>query len=780
MRISWIKHYNDFESNVAVPWTGLLPYLGEQLGLTAESLTALGVCFAPLVAFKKRTSGPWWVIPERDAEGNIVGLSLRSDSGAKVMFPGSKHGLTYAVRAGYKTGTKEYTPGRHNWIRTMDAGCNCPVCGKPDGCLLSAENPRDPKAVMCLREKKGSVRAGTLDTGGFLHIRKPEGHLVQGGPLEDSDLPIILVEGMTDAATARDLGLISVGRPSNLAGLGYLKQLVKGRSCFIIGENDVSMRADGSTRYPGKEGMDSCFETLKNVCKLKKFLPPPNVKDLRQWKTEFGLTKETLLEYAESWGSDKSDDRTLDSKEPVRIALRWLAEEETEDGVPILRKYEGEWYRFNGQSYEKKEEEAYIRYRLYNWLFDRCYREERPDGEVALKPYEPDRNGINNVVDALTISCPLQAEPPCWLDGRDAPNPKNLLAFPNGVLDVNAYLMDGTTELMPLSPHFFTFGSLPYNFDPSATCPQFRAFLKQIFPDDPKKTMLAQEWLGYLLLPDTSQQKMMVLNGASGSGKTTLLYVYEAVLGSNQVCSPTLDGLGELYGLAQFIGKLAAFIGDAELGPRANRTVILNRIKELTGSVDPRLEVRRMQIAATKLPLFARITLACNDLPDLNDTGAALPRRTLALQFTEKFDTSSRSPDRQLPFKLAAEAPGILNWALEGLERLRRIGYFTVPESSEALAKKFAANASPVTQFIDDCCTVSSSQTCAEQTLFEVWRNWMKAHGMGGGMRLKFQHNVTLAISTVRCVTDVVDGQKISGFTGIGLTQKAKDTYLGR
>lgn len=777
MKISWPKIYAGFASNVDSPWTGMLPYLGEKLALTPESLSSFGVGFAPIVTFKQgKVSSNWWVIPERDAEGRIVGLSLRSESGAKVMYPGSKHGLVYAVRPGYKTGSKDYAPGRHNWVRTMDAGKLCPVCGKPDGCLLSAENVADPQAVMCIREKKGAARPGDLDSGGWLHIRKAEGHLEKGGPLAPSELPIVLVEGMTDAAAARDLGFESVGRPSNLAGLTYLKQLVKGRHCFIVGENDI--KADG--RHPGKEGVEAVFETLKNVCKLTKFFPPQGVKDLREWKNEHGLTKETLIEYAAQHGSDRGDDRTLDSAEPVRIALRWINEEQTQDGVPILRKYENEWYRFDGKCYKPVKEEAYIRHSLYNWLFDRSYRKENHDGSITLEAYEPDKSRITNIIDALTIACPLQAEPPCWLDAREGPSSKNLLAFPNGVLDVNAFLFDGTTTLMPLSPHYFTFNALPYDYDPNAECPLFLAFLKQIFPDDPKKSLLAQEWLGYNLLPDTTQQKLMLFNGTSGSGKTTLLHAFEATLGQDQVCNPTLEGMGETYGLAQFIGRLSAFINDAELGPRSNKTVILNRIKELTGSVDPRLEVRRMHIAATKLPLFARITIACNDLPDLNDTGAALPRRTLALHFTEKFDTKEKMPDRNLPIKLAQEAPGILNWALKGLERLRRTGQFTIPASSEELAKKFATNASNIMQFVGECCEVGSHATMAEDVGFAAWRNWSREHGFSGGMRLKFSHNLSMAVSSVRFVTDVIDGKKVSGFTGIGLTQEAKDRYLGR
>lgn len=781
MKINWLKQYADFASNTAPPWTGMLEHLGEKLGLTAVSLSAYGVGFAPLVQFKKRLSSAWWVIPERNAEGQVVGLSLRSEtSDTKVMYPGSKHGLAYVVRTGYKTGTTNYVPGRHNWVRVADAKRVCPVCGKPDGCMVSAENPADPKAVLCIREKKGSARPGSIDEhggGGHLHLLKPEAHITKGGPLEDSEHPVIIVEGLTDAVAARDLGFVAVGRPSNLAGLGYLRDLVRGRRVWIIGENDRKANGD----WPGRTGMEATFESLKDSSRAVKFMPPEEFKDLRQWKNQGGLDQATLLKYAADNGSDRGDDRLLDSAEPYKIAVRWLKEEHTQEGVPILRKYNGEWYRFNGQCYEPVEEESLIRGGLYRWLLDRDVKQEQEDGGIDLVPYSADKSKITNIIDALSDPCPLKAEPPCWLDGRAEPEPKDMIAFPNGVLNVREYLRDGTTDLLPLSPLFFTFNSLPYNFDADATCPLFEKFLLDIFPDDPKKRLLAQEWAGLLLVPDTSFQKLMVFNGTSGSGKGTLLYAIEAMLGgTRQVCSPTLTGFGQPYGLAQMVGKLAAFVKDARLDNSAHKYVIMERLLELSGSVHPMLEVRRMHVAETTMHLFARITIACNDLPDLPDSGGALPRRTLALHFTEKFETDSVKPDRELPDKLAKEAPGILNWALRGLERLRRQGYFTIPQSSEQLAKKFAANASPISQFIDACCEVGSEKAAAEDALYEAWRNWAREHSLGAGLKLKFQHNLMLTVSSVRHVTNVLEGRKVGGYTGIALTQEAKDRYLAK
>gem|GEM_PF-3410148 len=282
-------------------YPAMLDALAEHLGVSADSLRRLALGWAPIVEFKKgKNYQGWWVIPERDGNGKPVGLSLRSQDDCKVMLPGTKHGLVYEVNADHERGGMGYQHGAHNWIRTMDAGVPCPVCEKPDGCLLSAEAPADPKAVICIRVKDGAVRPMKF---GFLHIRKTEGNVTTGSSaLPPSDDPIVVVEGMSDTAAAMDLGFVAVGRPSNLGCMDELADLARSRPAIVVGEND--RKTDG--REPGKEGMIAAHKSLSKVSRdVVMVLPPPHVKDLRAWKVNYGLTREGFLKYVQEHGQTR-------------------------------------------------------------------------------------------------------------------------------------------------------------------------------------------------------------------------------------------------------------------------------------------------------------------------------------------------------------------------------------------------------------------------------------------------------------------------------------------
>jgi putative DNA primase/helicase len=76
-----------------------------------------------------------------------------------------------------------------------------------------------------------------------------------------------------------------------------------------------------------------------------------------------------------------------------------------------------------------------------------------------------------------------------------------------------------TMQHYPATPQFFTVNALEFDPDPAAPLPStWYEFLHQLFDGDTESLDLLQEWFGYCLTGDTSQQKMLLVVGPKRSG----------------------------------------------------------------------------------------------------------------------------------------------------------------------------------------------------------------------------------------------------------------------
>src|SRR5438477_1103215 len=100
-----------------------------------------------------------------------------------------------------------------------------------------------------------------------------------------------------------------------------------------------------------------------------------------------------------------------------------------------------------------------------------------------------------------------------------------------------------------------------------------------------------------------------------------------------------------------------------------------------------------MRKPCPSLRLPTRFVIASNTLPRLLDASGALAHRFLFVPFEISFVGRE---DIYLEEKLLAELPGIANWALAGLNRLRTSnGLFTLGEGHKRLAAQYTADTSP-------------------------------------------------------------------------------------
>jgi putative DNA primase/helicase len=426
---------------------------------------------------------------------------------------------------------------------------------------------------------------------------------------------------------------------------------------------------------------------------------------------------------------------------PLAVARHFLKTVALEGDQHLIRSHRGTFYRWDGTCWPELDERA-LRAELYVYLEDALY--ERTRGEdVELVPWAPSKAKIANVVDALHGATHLAAsiDAPAWLDADETTAPSEIISMANGLLNLR------TRELRPHTPTFFAQHSLPFAFDPNAPEPvRWRHFLRELWPDEQESIDTLAEMMGYILSGATAQQKMFLIVGPKRSGKGTMGRIITGLLGAHNVAAPTLSSLTSNFGVAPLIGKPLAIISDARLSSRGDNIIAAERLLSISGE-DSLTVDRKFQFAWTgRLP--TRFVILSNELPRIADSSGALASRFILLVLTTSFYGRE---DPTLTKQLLEEAPGIFNWALEGLDRLHSRGYFTLPLSAREALQHFEDLGSPVGAFVRDSCVVGPGHEIPTQTLWEAWKIWSDEEGrQNAGTKAMFIKDLRAAVALVR------------------------------
>lgn len=416
-------------------------------------------------------------------------------------------------------------------------------------------------------------------------------------------------------------------------------------------------------------------------------------------------------------------------------------------------------YQRDVSAYHERDEPA-VRADLYGFLEP---AKRRTGAEDGLVPFQPTKAKVENVLDALRAVCnlPKAITAPCWLQDDPGFNPIDILACRSGLLHIP------TRTLLPGTPAFFALNGLDFAFDPNAPAPaHWLAFLKQLWAEDEESIQALQEWLGYLLTPDTRFQKIGMLVGPKRSGKGTIGRVLRRLLGERNVCGPTLANMSEQHGLAVLIGKTAAIIADARITARSDAAVITERLLSISGE-DP-LSVPRKFLPDWDGKLSVRFLILTNELPKIEDASGALSSRFIVFSLTESFFGRE---DHGLFERLSPELPGILNWALEGRDRLYRRGHFVQPTSANELIQEFTDLGAPEATFLHERTCRKAGATVTQKALFGEWRLWCEENGRTQmGTTQTFARSVRAVFPWIKSRQLVVDGKQERCWEGLHIT----------
>ena len=456
----------------------------------------------------------------------------------------------------------------------------------------------------------------------------------------------------------------------------------------------------------------------------------------------------------------------LDPASPYTTAKQFLeARFSTEDGYKLVH-YASDFHTHKGTHYNPIEE-ATIRSELYKHL-ENCKKQDRKGN---LTPFNATQANVTNIMDSVKALTHLEqapdTKPPVWLASfaPNKPPAEKLVSMQNGLFHL------GEDILLPHSLGFYNQHSLPFNYDPQATCPQWDKFLDDIWPNDPESKALLMEYIGYILSNDTKQQKFLSVIGPRRSGKGTINKILVALLGQNNVVSPQLEELCDTFALQSWLGKPLAAFTDARLTGK-NAAGVVSQLLRIVGS--DTITVNRKNKEAWSGYLPTRIIMYSNEALQLSENSNALTGRMLVLQMSNSFYGKE---DVRLDEKLTTELAGIFNYAMRAnKERLARAGEkFIQPESGRATLEMAAELGNPISSFVDEALVLDLDAKADKDDVFTVYKRWAHKKNLHPGTELSFKRRfiATLQDHGVKPYLDRTNGARQHVYMGVKLNEKA-------
>ena len=547
-------------------------------------------------------------------------------------------------------------------------------------------------------------------------------------------------EKATDAAA--NLGVIAT---TNAGGEAAIKKtdwspLARFKTAAIVIDNDKAGEIFGK--------MMAWILHQQNPGQIIKIVRLPNLPpkgDVVEWITAGGKKEDLLqivdhLPTAEAIAVKLPGEVNEAEDDPHRLARVNLENYATRTDGRTIVFWRDEWYTWKRNRYKKitdKELRAKLtcsikeEYDRLNLIAVEGYETKRSEGgkdDEDGKPPEARKvtcQIVGSVLQATSSMVVLSSdiEPGTWIPTK---NQRSYVSMFNGIVDTDALMKEEEECLIPNSPQWFSMASLPYDFDPDATCPRFESILDHNLELDPERIKILQEWAGYLLLPDTGEQRFLINEGEGANGKSVFTAAMTAMLGEENVSNVPLEIFGDRFARTDTLGKLLNAAGDCgEIDKAAE-----GYIKSFTSG--DRMFFDRKGVAGLNCRPTARLMISCNTRPRFSDRSDGVWRRMLLIPWRIKIIKAQRikGMDKVEWWQKSGELPGIFNWAVRGLHRLRAQKDFTDSQVMDDALADYKSEVNPARQFLVETCSAGEegSKTYSKE-LYEGYCKWCRQNG---------------------------------------------------
>lgn len=286
-------------------------------------------------------------------------------------------------------------------------------------------------------------------------------------------------------------------------------------------------------------------------------------------------------------------------------------------------------------------------------------------------------------------------------------------------------LQNGTFEITPTKRELRAFNrndflthQLPFEYNPDATAPLFKKYLDEVLPDKDKQKVFA-EYCGYIFIKPSvlKLEKMLLLYGTGANGKSVFYDILNALLGTENFSSYSLQDLTNDNGYyrAKIANKLVNYASEI------NGKLETDIFKQMA-SGEP-LSVRLPYGEPFIINDYAKLIFNCNELPkDVEHTNAFF-RRFMIIGFDVTITDDKK--DTQLANKIINnELSGVFNWILQGLDRVLKQKNFSKCEAIANARSDYEKQSDSVKMFIEDFEYKTSNDYTAISELYQLYKGF--------------------------------------------------------
>jgi putative DNA primase/helicase len=295
----------------------------------------------------------------------------------------------------------------------------------------------------------------------------------------------------------------------------------------------------------------------------------------------------------------------------------------------------------------------------------------------------------------------------------------DLINVKNGMLEWS------TGKLYPHDPKYLSVIQVNTIYDPAAKCDALDSFLDDILPKD--EAPIIEEYMGYLLTPDTSFEKCLAIVGEGGNGKTTLMGVMQGVLGPKNISTFSIQHLSdERFSPAGLIGKLANFYDELP----STTIKDTSTFKMIVSGSEIKAEEKGQSPFSFKP--FSRLVFATNKMPRANDRSQAFFDRFIFIKLPNRIRGTSKMVRKyhEVLLRVPGLASAFLNRAVAGLRRITDQNRFSPSPSSVLAIEEYRKECNSTYDFVREACTFENPTSwLSTSELYGRYKGWALDNG---------------------------------------------------